>query len=240
MPSGVKQSTADRSLHDLVLEAMPDGAAHDAAGCFFCSDEGAQNTEGAVTTYTEDELREKVDAAVAAATEKLSRELNEIKGAQTASAIEAAVAEATDAAKAEKAELESKLDAAVLETRAATERYDGLVAFLDEEKAKEERAAELAALRDTRVKQVAEVASFTEEELAQRADRWAEMAAEDFERVLDDFRAITAKSAGSTTVPTVTAMTAAADGDPGAGTDRTSGLKAAFALRGTALDPRTV
>ena len=186
-------------------------------------------------TYTEDELRAAVEAAIG----ELRGELDTLRASQEASEIEsrinAAVATATEPLTAQVTELQSKLDAAVIEAQNEKARADGLEA----EKVAAAEAATLAARKDERLGKVKEVANFPQEYLDANAERFAAMSDEDFEARLDEYRQIAVKGTGTDGLPNKTALHAATESGTGGGQPQ-SAVRDLFAMRRAGIDPRTL
>ena len=200
-----------KELHDRLLEQMPEGAAHDAAGCPVCTDtsSSAPDTEGGrvAKTYTEEELR----AAVAEATKALEDRVAGFEADRHSSEIDARVGEVRAELEAQVADLQGRLDAAVLEAKAAGDERDAILSWLEGEQRRTEEEAASAARRAERIEQVNEVASFPEDYLEENAGRWAAMSDEEFASVLADWQAIGARGSGADRpIPSSTALTASA------------------------------
>lgn len=189
-------------------------------------------------TYTEDEM-----TAILAQVADLESKLRELEGAQHESAAGAKVAEAKAQFDAELSELNSKLDAAVLEAQAAKGEREAIVAYLASVKEDNERAAEIARIREERVARVKEVASFTDEYIADRAEAWAALSEEAFEATLADWKAISEKASKApevkaekpeSKIPAETAMAATSETNGSVLREVISG----FRLKG--VDPRTI
>lgn len=221
-----------REAHDRLLAEKPDGASHNTTACSFCA-VVSDHLEGApVTTYTEDELRAAVDAAVG----ELRSELDAFKASQEAAAVETRIATAVTEAKtpleAQVAELQASLDAKVLEVQAEKARAEALEA----EKVAAVEAAALEARREDRLTAVREVASFPEEYLVANADRFAAMNDDDFAARVEEWKQIAVKTENEG-LPAKTALTATSES-----TTKTNGsaVKELFALRRAGLDPRSL
>lgn len=206
-------------LHDQLLELRPDDAEHDSAVCPLCREFEAESAtdasvEGGVSVSDETYTKEQVDALVASAvaekTKSLEDQLAELKQSEEASEVEARVTAAKAEAEEKVAEIQAKLDAAVLEAEQAKTERDEIKTWLEGEKEKAEREAELAALTEERKAKVAEVATFPEDYMEERAPQWAEMTEEAFESLLGDYKAATAAKSPEKEeeVPKVTAMKA--------------------------------
>ena len=94
-------------------------------------------------------------------------------------------------------EVTTELDKELVQVRAELEQAqetittrDAEIVTLNTDITDRDEASRLAELGDERVALVTEVASFTDEELAQRKSRWASMSDEDFTETLADFKAI--------------------------------------------------
>lgn len=188
-------------------------------------------------SYTEEEFRAAVDKAVAEATTPLNQRISELEGAQAESAVEAKFAEIRAEAEAKVSEIQSQLDSAVLEAQQAKEAREQLEAFLNEEAEKAQREAETAARKEERLGKVREAANFPEEYLEANADRFAAMSDEDFDKAIEDWGEIAAKSDDGSRPPAATALHASRDNDPGR---PTSAVAEVFALRDSGVDTRTL
>ncbi len=193
-------------------------------------------------TYTEDELRGAVQAAVNAAVSDMRAELDSLKSeataAETAAQVDTRIADAKAPLEAKVIELQTQLDAAVLEAAAEKARADAG----DAEKAAAVEAATLEARKDERLAKVKEVANFPEEYLTANADRFVAMSDEDFEARIEDYRQIAAKATGTDGLPGKTALIATLDSGAGAGGSGkpTSAVRDLFAMRRAGVDPRTL
>lgn len=238
---------ATQAIHDLLLDLAPEGASHDTAACGFCS---PSDTEDTMDTFSPEQVEARVNEATAALQAQL-RELQEQLGqTETAAAVEAAVADAVAPLQTRVDELTAQLDASVAEARTATEKYDALVALLEEAEAARVAREEAEARKDERIAAAREAAPFfNDEDVAQRADRWCALDDDAFEAQLVDYRELAARvgtdagngagnGAGSQLPPNSTAMTAADQGDSQG--RKGSAVKEALALRGTRLDPNSL
>lgn len=138
-----------------------------------------------MSTFTKEDL----DAAVAEATAPLLEELNTLKSSQEEQEINARIEELKTEHASQVAELQAQLDSAVLERDTSKGQYDELVAALESAEAAEVEAAIFAAVREERIAQVKEVASFSDEHIEASADRWAAMEQDAFEASLSDWSA---------------------------------------------------
>lgn len=199
-----------KEVHDELMKQMPSGAEHDAESCPICahpgegrSDDDSLTRGGDMsTTYT----KEDIDSAVAEAVKPLQDRIRELETASEQSELQARFDQ-------EKAELEEKvrdlqtqLDSAVLTAEEAKSAYQGLLDFLAEEVAREEAAREVEARKESRLAVVSEVAKFPEEYVKANADRWAELSDEEFEAVVNDWKAISASTASEELPPAGSAL----------------------------------
>lgn len=177
-----------RAIHDLLVEAKAPESEHGPANCGVCAERAGLtpvHQEGHVSTYTKEQL----DAAVAEATGPLQAQLAELEKAQTAEQIAAQIAEAVTPLNDKIAELEAASDTLTAELNTVKAERDELVQANTDREAAAAAEAEKAARRDERVSKVLEVASFTEEQVAERADRWADMDDTSFDTLIEDLKA---------------------------------------------------
>ena len=155
--------------------------------------------------YTEEDLKEAVDAAVAKALAPFQEE----------AALET-LAKAFDDTKAPLVAqintLQNDIDTATLRAETAEAELAALIKMLEDAKAAEEAALEVATRRDARKEAVKEL-TFTAEYVEERLDRWAAMGDEDFAELLDGWKAVASKKVedstdDSTKIPASTAMKA--------------------------------
>lgn len=190
-----------RTQHDLLMAFQPEGADHDSANCPVCAAaEGAGHEEETLTTYSEEQAQEMVAAAVAAAVSPLQAELAGLRNAATAGETETKINEAVAAAVAP---LQEELTAATAELtkttadlNAVTEQRDGLIAAAEAAENEAALAAELEETRLARVAAVAEVAHFTDEQVAAQSPQWAAMDEPSFGVMVE-----TLKSSAATATP---------------------------------------
>ena len=208
-------------IHDTLLSLKPSHATHNEELCVLCQGGITGGTEtttepiperGDMSQLTEEDLQ----AAVANATKPLQEELAALKASQEQAAIEGRIAEMAEAHEAAIADLQSQLDVATAAATAAEQRYTELTSFLAEEQEKSEAQAAL----DARMEEVrAAVASrFPEDYISDNIERWAALAAEDFERMLSDMDVAAKAATSEKSQPAFTqdllsstAMTASAD-----------------------------
>jgi uncharacterized protein YhaN len=199
-----------RQLHDDLLAQQPSGAAHVSTDCPLCAINGTDESHPGgdeLSTFTQEEL----DAAVAAAIAPLQTKLTELEQSQVETEVDARIAAAKAESDSRIAELQGELDSSVLKATEAERQYSDLIAFLESQQAEQEAAAELATRRDSRLELVKEVASFPDEYVTANADRWAGLSDEDFESLVNDWKAISVarkETQETGTLPKVTAMTA--------------------------------
>jgi hypothetical protein len=236
-----------KAMHDALLAEKPDDATHDRAECALCVMTDAEipadaGDTGGKMSYSEEELKAAVDAAVRTATAELEAKVKE--AAAEASETEQQLEELRTAHEAEKSELQAKLDEAVLQAQTEKDRADGIVTWLEEEGAKAEAEAAIAARRDDRLAAVRESANFPDEYLESNADRWAAMSDEDFEARLGEYKVISGKGGdgggGGDTLPTHTALHASREGREPTTTAKPSAVKELFKLRRDGVDVRTL
>lgn len=174
-----------KQAHDKLLAEMPEGESHDTAACHLCNSElipvKDSNERGEMETFTKEEL----EAAVAAATAPLQAKLDELAEDKKEGEIAQEVAEVTAAKDAIITELRAEVDAKVIEATEAKAKLDETVAFLEATVAETEAAEALAALKETRLSAVKEVASFPEDHIEKNIDLWVEMSEEAFASQLE-------------------------------------------------------
>lgn len=196
-----------KQQHDELLEQVPAGAIHDVAECPLCNgsigDDQALE-RGEKSMYSEDELKAAVDGAVAPLQERIKELLTSTEQAE----LETKIAEAKTPLEEQIADLQGQLDAAVLETQAAKDELTNTVSYLETAKADEEAEVEFTRVREERITQVREAASFAEDYVEANADRWAHMDAESFDAALDEWKMISTKPSAVVVDPKVPAETA--------------------------------
>lgn len=229
-----------KALHDQLVADAPDR--HDAASCAHCTptlQEGASVT--GTRTYTEEDLKAHVSAAVDQAVGDLRTQLTELRSSQEQAAIDQriadAVAEALAPVTAQVTELQTKLDATTLEAAAEKARADELQAAVE----KATTDAEIASRRDARLELVKAAApGFKEEYLTANADRWAAMDEAEFAARIEEYKAASTGTPAGDALPTTSALQATT-GDQG----RTNGapksaVHALGQLRRSGVDVRTI
>lgn len=224
-------SMSSRELHDRWLEQRPEGASHP-EDCPFCLEAKANLTGGAGDpmsdkTYSESE----VQAQIALATKALEDQIRDLEAKDLEAETEAKVAEATVALQAELDAAKAELDVKVAELAGANQKIEDIDAYLSAEKAEKEEAEAAEARKTERVEKVKENASFTDEYVAEHAERWAKMSDEDFEGLIDNLKASGSKGekAKDDTIPGDTKL---------AGTSETASKDESKSTLGTILDLR--
>lgn len=194
-------------------------------------------------TYSEDEVRAQVSAAVDQAVGDLRTQLADLRSSQEQAAVEAriteAVAEAVTPLTAQVTDLQTQLDAATLEAAAQTTRADGLQAAVEQAATD----AVIASRRDERLAQVKEAApGFKEEYLTANADRWAAMEEPEFASRLEEYRAASTGVPAGDTIPTTSALQASTfdKGRETAAGGPKSAVHALGQLRRSGVDVRTI
>ena len=215
-----------KEIHDQLLASKPESANHDAAGCKFCIEAlAAPSSEPVPTggpkvsdpkTYTEDEMTALITSKVADATKDLQAKLEAFESQVSESEVQAKIDEAKAEGEAKAAELQTELDTAAIALKTAEDELTALKTYLDEEKAKADEAAQIAAVSEERKNAVAEVASFRDDYVTEeRIARWAKMGEEEFAALLEDYKAASAKKPPAPApkkIPATTAMVAAREG----------------------------
>lgn len=206
-----------KQQHDELLQQVPAGAIHDVAECPLCNDSFGDDQaleRGEKSMYSEDELKVAVDGAVA----PLQARITELLASTEQAELETKIAEAKTPLEEQVADLQGQLDAAVLETQTAKDELTNTLSYLESAKADEEAEVEFTRLREERITQVREAASFTEDYVEANADRWAHMDAESFDAALDEWKMISTKPSIAAQVidpkvPAETAMRGATVGE---------------------------
>lgn len=200
-------------IHDDLLNGIPEGVEHDSADCPICQSNTDTNEGGVSMEITQADLDAAVEAAVEAATKPLQDQIATLTASEEEVAIQARIDEATNPLKEQVTELQAKLDVAVLEATQAKETLTSTVAYLEDVKGQEEALIALADAKEERLAKIAEVASFSEEFIATNGDRWALMAQEDFDTLIESFKQVSTASSTverpDVKIPEATAMTAA-------------------------------
>jgi hypothetical protein len=206
----VSMDPADlRDLHDRLLSLASEEVEHDPGSCPFCGNEPETELSlGGESVVSEKSFsQEDLDAAVAAAVKPLEEKIKELSVQHEQTEIEARFAKEKADLEAQVAEIQGQLDGAVLKAAESDKKFEELVAYLDAAMAEEAAAAELARRKEERLTLVREVASFPDEYVEANAERWAGLSDEDFEALVNDWRAIASKPVEDT-LPAATAMVA--------------------------------
>jgi hypothetical protein len=222
-----EMSRSLKELHDRLLGEKPEGAVHEPDSCPFCAMEESADG-GDDMTYTEEDLKAKVDEAVKAAVEERDAKIAELSAAQLTSETAKAVTDAVASKDTEIAALRGDLDKAVLEAVNANAERDNLLAFLEGEKAAAEERTVAAGRKDTRLAKLKEVAGFPDDYLEQNADRFAAMSDEEFESRCAEYAALSGKSGNGEVPSGVPGLKAGLEGPS---TSRGSAVKELLALR---------
>lgn len=188
-------------------------------------------------TYTEDDLK----AAVAAAIEPLAAKVRELEAKDAEAETEAKIAEAVAALTEEVAEAKKALDIATAEAEKAKNELADITSFLEAEKTEAEAQAAAAERRSERVDEVKANADYKDEYIEAQADRWASMSDEEFAGLIEDLKAAGVKSSkgdADDTLPTDTKLTAASEKANKDGAD--SNLGAVLELRRAGIDARRI
>lgn len=202
-------------IHDRLLAEKPEDAEHDADQCVLCALEDPDNqatTPGG--SMPESFTQEDVDAAVADATAGLQKRLSDLEGQVQETEVGKAVAAAIAPKDASINELQSKLDAAEAARTAAESKLAETEQYWTAAIAEHEQAVAFAARRDARVAAAKEASVFSDEYVAEHADRFAAMEDADFSARLEEWRLIAADrenkvdAAASSKVPATTALQA--------------------------------
>lgn len=191
-------------------------------------------------TYTEDELQ----AAVAAAVKPLQAQFDELKAQADADAVATKITDLETAHAEAIAQLQQKLDEAIIGETAAKAESDKFVAWLKGEKEAAEEAAIREARTDERISKVKEVANFSDEFVAENTERWVAMADEDFDAVVEGYKAAIAAAGKASPkkeekkVDLSTAMSG--ERSTASATDSMDSVRNVLNMRRQGIDPRTV
>lgn len=172
------EMNTDQVIHDWLLEHKPEAANHDADECSICKRETASKQEEGVTAEQKIFTQEQHEQLLASAVEK-------------------AATEATAKVDAEVLRLNEQLEEA---QKALTQRDEEITTLKSEIESRDE-AARLAEVASERTKLVRAVANFSDEQVAERRDRWAKMSEEDFNAYLEDIRSVAKETPGEEEVP---------------------------------------
>lgn len=175
-------------IHDLLVAEKRPETEHGPANCGICAERAGvapPKEETAVTTYTEDQL----NAKVAEATAGLQAQLDELRQAATAGEIDEKIAAERKPLEDKIAELESAADVLTAQLNEVTAERDKLVQDNTEREQAEQEKAERDERKADRVARIGEVAKFTDEQVAERADKWADMDDASFDTLVEDLKA---------------------------------------------------
>jgi hypothetical protein len=153
-----------------LLEGKPDGANHDAAKCPLCSSRATASQE------------ENVDEA------KFTQE-------QLDQLVSAAVEKATDSAKAETDAEILRLNEQLKQAEDKAEAAETKVTELETSISDRDEADRLAELADERAKLVKAAVNFSDEQIESRKASWATKTDEEFDALLEDYKAAAAAKA---------------------------------------------
>lgn len=195
-----------KEQHDKLLAERPTGAEHDTENCKFCNTNDLEGGEMSGNTYTDDEVKEAIEAAVAKALAPFQEEA-------ALEAIAKAIEEAKTPLETRVTELQNQIDTATLRAESAEKDLEDLKAEIAAEKLKAEEAALAESRRGERKDAVKEFA-FKEEWIDERLDRWVAMSDDDFSALLDEFKAIAtkpSKGTAPTELPKATALKASSE-----------------------------
>lgn len=239
-------------LHDLLLRCKPEETVHDPEQCILCTTPATgqltDHTEGGVLDVS---TQEDIDKAVSAAVAPLQAEIESLRKfkaeVDATDAVEAAREESREkieAAEALVVELQEKLDAATIEAKDSTTKYEEVLAWLDAEANEAQRKAEIEALREERTEAVKALDLFPEDYIVENSQRYAEMPEDAFEAALADWKAVKAasekqddKTDQDDDEKIVTSFTATRDED---GVGPKSNLRDVMRLRQQGIDPRRI
>ncbi len=187
-------------------------------------------------TYSESE----VQAQIALATKALEDQIRDLAVKDLEAETETKVAEATAGLQEELDSVKAELDVKVAELAAAAQKIEDIDAYLTAEKAAGEEAEAAEARQAERIEKVKENASFTDEYVAEHAERWAKMSDEDFEGLIDNLKAAGSKGekAKDDTIPADTKLAGTSET---ANKDETkSNLATVLDLRRAGIDARRI
>lgn len=159
----------DQVMHDWLLQCKPDTARHEPSECAFCTQKASIEEMNVTAELT------------------LTHE-------QHTQLLESAVSDAVATAKAEVDAEILRLNELLEEAGVTTSEKDEEIANLKASIAERDEAERLEALANKRVVEVAEVASFSDEQVEARRNDWAEMSDEAFGKYVADLE-VAAKAA---------------------------------------------
>jgi DNA repair exonuclease SbcCD ATPase subunit len=241
----INRSMDIKQLHKELLDNMPSGAEHDAASCPLCAEDPGEGlgdndslTRGGdmSTTYT----KEDIDSAVAEALKPLQDRIRELEAVSEQSELQARFDQEKSELDEKIKDLQAQLDSAVLATEEAKAAHSALVAYLEDAAQKEEAAREVAERKESRLTVVREVANFPEDYVTANADRWAELADEEFEALVSDWKAISASKPKGEEAEEVIPESSALNGEREIASSGKSAVSEIVGLTGRGFDPKTL
>lgn len=214
-------------LHDEALKLMPEGASHDASDCPICVDKAARESgndndssssddeagtqEGTMSGNTTDTLsKETHDALLRAAVEDATAALTRDNEALTEQ-VEGLTSERDEAKEkvstleGEVARLNDELDTAQVELAAANEKVTELEADI----AKRDEDAKLRDVAAERAKQVRNLKLFPEDQIDEKAERWARIPDDEWAERLEEWQGIQTTNSGGEGGPAKTGQESA-------------------------------
>lgn len=189
-------------------------------------------------TYTEEDLVAAVSAAVTEAVTPLKAELDTLREEKSQEEVEAQIAAAKAEAEAQVTEIQNQLDAAEAAKAKAEAELLAITEWLEAEAQAVAEAAALEERKTTRREAVKSVASFSDEQLDAKLDRWVAMSDEAFETFVESLKDVAAAATPGSTLPTAVPVSTAMDNTrtPGA----TSAVSDLFGMMRDGVDPRTL
>lgn len=178
-----------KELHDKWLEQKPEGASHP-KDCPFCLVE--EPTGGAGKLMSEDNktfTSEELAAAVALAVQPLKDKISELESKDAEAEVSGKIADAKAELETKVSDLQTAFDVKVAELATATQALEDVKAYLADVQTKADEAAAVEARKASRLEEVNENATYSEEYIAERADRWAAMSDEEFAAFVADLQA---------------------------------------------------
>lgn len=136
-------------------------------------------------TFTSEDLA----AAVALAVQPLKDKITELEAKDAETETETKIAEARAELETKVSELQTELDVKVAEVEASKQELEDLKTSIEAEKTAAAEEAAREERKTTRLDEVKENASYSDEYLATHADRWASMTDDEFAGLIDDLKA---------------------------------------------------
>lgn len=240
-------------LHDEALELMPEGASHDESSCLICVEKAAlaeggnsnnehssedEFQEGSMSGATTDTLSQEThDALLRAAVQDATAALTRDNEALTEQ-VEALTSEREEAVgkvstlEGEVARLNNELDTAQVELAAANEK----VTELESDIAERDEEAQIREVAQERAKQVRNLKLFPEDQIDEKAARWAKLSDEDWADRLEEWQGIQTTKGGDEagrSTPgseTASAITGSSEGQEEAGAQQPSARRQVLGL----------